>query len=341
MNPLLRILNVLYYFIRNVLNMEGDNLKKKLKICCVLAALTTVCIHIINKFIYYLATIDNLLNNTEGNYYEWRFGKVYYRKQGEGSPILLIHDLNSHSSGYEWKKAASILASTHTVYTIDLLGCGRSDKPNITYTNFLYVQLVNDFIEHVIGGKTDVIATGESSSFVIMACNTGEDLISKIAMINPPSLSELSLVPTKRTKMLKYLIQIPIIGTLLYNILQSRKYIEETFQTKYFYNISKIESLMIKAYYESAHTQNTASKYLFGSLVGRYTKANITHCISNLTNSIFIISGGGNPENIEIAEQYQRVAPAIECVTIDESKFLPHLEIPNAVVEQIEVLFLD
>ena len=63
------------------------------------------------------------------------------------------------------------LEKTNTVYTIDLLGCGRSDKPNITYTNYLYVQLIDNFIKDVIKEKTDVVATGSSVSFTVMACN--------------------------------------------------------------------------------------------------------------------------------------------------------------------------
>lgn len=314
-------------------------MKKKLRLCTILTFLATITIYLINKALCYLATIDNILNNTEGNYYEWRFGKIFYKKQGEGKPILLIHDLNAHSSGYEWKKSAVHLAEQNTVYIIDLLGCGRSDKPNITYTNYLYVQMINDFIKNVIGEKTDIIATGESSSFVVMACNTENNLISKIAMVNPLSLSELAKIPTKRTKTLKFIIQLPIIGTLLYNILQSKKYIEESFQIKYFDNFSRIEDLMIKAYYESAHTDHAHSKYLFGSIKGRYTKSNIFHCIGKLTNSIYIISGGSDLENIEIAEQYKKYIPAIETVSIANTRYLPQLESPREFIEQIQLFF--
>lgn len=314
-------------------------MKNKLTTFAVLASLGTITMHLINKSINELATINNLLNPAEGNYYEWRFGKIYYKKQGSGSPVLLIHDLNAHSSGYEWKKAANILAENHTVYTIDLLGCGRSDKPNLTYTNFLYVQMINDFITHIIGEKTDIIATGESSSFAVMACNTGEDNINRIAMVNPLSFSELTKGPSKRTKTLKFLIDIPILGTLLYNILESTESIEEAFRERYFSNAGKIEENMIKTYYESAHTNHAHSKYLFASIKGLYTKANIFNCISGLTNSIFILSGSENPESAEITEQYKKYVPAIESVDIPETKYLPHMENPADFCEQINVLF--
>ena len=52
-----------------------------------------------------------------------------------GTPVLLIHDLSPLSSSYEWCRYAKKLEKQHTVYTIDLLGCGRSEKPYLTYTN--------------------------------------------------------------------------------------------------------------------------------------------------------------------------------------------------------------
>lgn len=314
-------------------------LKKKLKVCAILATLATGTIYIMNRIIYYLSTIDNLLGNTEGNYYEWRFGKIFYKKQGEGKPILLIHDLNAHSSGYEWKKVTSALAEYNTVYTIDLLGCGRSDKPNITYTNFLYVQMINDFIKHIICDKVDVIATGESASFVVMACNTGEDTINRIAMVNPSSLYELAKIPTKRTKTLKFLINIPILGTLLYNILQSQKSLDEVFTFQYFYDDTKIDNTIVKTYYEAAHTDKIKSKFLFASIKGRFTRANISSCIGNITNSIYIISGKENSQYEETAEQYKHFVPAIETISIPDTKYLPQLERPSAFIEQIKIFF--
>ena len=62
------------------------------------------------------------------------------------------------------------LSKHHTVYTLDLLGCGRSEKPKITYTNYLYVQLLNEFIRDVIKGKTDIMTSQNAASIATMAC---------------------------------------------------------------------------------------------------------------------------------------------------------------------------
>ena len=184
--------------------------KKKLAAGTALLGLSTLTIHMINKFVYFSATLDNLLSNPSGSYYEWKFGKIYYIKKGDGKPLLLIHDLTTSSSAYEWNKVIDKFSKTNTVYCLDLLGCGRSDKPNLTYTNYLYVQLLTDFIKHVIGDKTDIIATGESGSFAIAACQNDPTIIDQIVLVNPPNIKLLSKIPSKRTKVLTRFINLPI-----------------------------------------------------------------------------------------------------------------------------------
>lgn len=313
--------------------------KKKLTTCTILTGTGLGIMHVVNRLVYYISTIDNLLFNKDEKYYDWRFGRIFYTKKGSGSPILLIHDLNVCSSACEWNKIENELAKTNTVYTLDLLGCGRSDKPNLTYTNFLYVQLVTDFINHIIGEKTDVIATGESGSFVLMACTNDNTIIDKVMLVNPGDLISLAKIPTKRTKMMRYVINTPVIGTFIYNILINKRTIEEDFRSSYFYDSNKIDERSIMRYFESSHKCNTHSKYLYASIRSRYTNANVMRCLKDLNNSIFIIVGNANPENALIANQYQNQLPSIEIVGINKTKHLPQLESPSDFTEQVKILF--
>lgn len=315
--------------------------KKKLTLYTALTASTLGTIHLLNRCAYFLATVDNVLDNTKVNYYEWRFGNIYYSKKGSGKPILLVHDLNSSASSYEWNQIEEELAKTNTVYTLDLLGCGRSDKPNITYTSFLYVQMVTDFIKHIVKEKTDIVVTGESSSFILLCCANTNELIGQVMLINPSSLTEQAKIPTKRTKVLKYLIDTPIVGTLLYNILVNKKTIDNTFRRQYFYDQNRVEEKCVQAYWESSQKSNTKAKYLFSSISSRYTNANVLFCLKNITNNIYIVYGNGNPEYATIANQYQNHLPSIEMFQIDECKYLPQLECPSDLLAQIQLLIND
>ena len=310
-------------------------MKKKLKNLVLFTSLSVFSIHLLNKFLTFTATIRDLLKSESGFFYEWRFGKIYYTKQGSGSPILLIHDLTTASSSCEWNEIVNSLAQNHTVYTIDLLGCGRSDKPNLTYTNFLYVQLISDFVKNIIGHKTDVMVTGDAAPLVITACGNDAALFNKIIMINPMSLYRLNEIPSKRTKTLKILIETPILGTLLYNLYAMKCNIEDKFIETYYFNPFKVDQTYIDTYYESSNLGN--AKYLFASLKGRYTNINILHALKNINHSIYIIGGSEENEIKTTIDNYSYYNPSIESYIIKKTKHLPQLEAPEELLEQVEI----
>jgi pimeloyl-ACP methyl ester carboxylesterase len=313
--------------------------KYKLLTISILITLSTIAIHVINKIISASALLKNLLKEDTGNYYEWRFGQIYYTRQGNGRPLLLIHDVTPHSNGQEWSKIITALSKNHTVYTLDLLGCGRSDKPKITYTNFLYVQLITDFVNKVIGEKTDVIASGLSGSFTIMTCSNDKEIFNKIMLINPEDLAILNQTPTKQSKIAKYLLEVPLIGTLIYNIITMKPNIELLFTENYLYNPFRMDHSFVDTYYESAHTKKGNGKYLLSSIMGKYIYCNIAHGLKNIDHSIFMVCGKGKEGIEEIIALYTSLNKAIEYEVISNTKQLPQLETPEHLLEMIHIFF--
>lgn len=311
--------------------------KHKLLTTSILFALATGIIYVINRLVFATAVLKNLLKSSADNYYNWRFGKVYYKKKGHGSPVLLIHDLTVYSSAYEWNKVVNELAETHTVYAIDLLGCGRSEKPRITYTNYLYVQLIADFIKNIIGKKADVIASGYSGSFTVLASYTNPEFINKIILINPPSLASLNKVPSKRSKLYKFILEFPIFGTLIYNIKTCQSNIQLLFTEKYLYNPFSVTPEMVDTYYEAAHKSLSNSKFLLSSLVAGYTNNNITHALKEINQSVTILYCEGETDSEKIAESYTTCNPAIESCMLKHAKHLPQLETPGKFLEILNI----
>lgn len=312
------------------------NLKKKLTFLAVFSASAIGTMHVVNRIFSYIASENRFLDEDSYEYYDWRFGKIAYKKQGTGNPILLVHDLNVCSSSYEWNRIIDTLSKTNTVYAIDLLGCGLSERPLLTYTNYLYVQLLTDFIKQVIGERTDVIASGHSSSFTIMACANDETLINRVILVNPDDIIKLSKVPSKRSTMVKNLIVTPILGTFIYNMKVNKRTIRENF-TKSCFSHDNVREKDIMICFESTQRDKTHSRYLYACQSTGYTNANILHCLKKLNNSIFIITGNKNPENTLIAAQYQNHLPSIEIVGINQTKQIPHVEKPEEFINQINI----
>lgn len=312
--------------------------KNKLLTFLILSASAAVTTAAINKAIQVSAVSKNLLAEPEPLCFKWRLGNVYYTKEGTGKPLLLIHDLDTMSSGHEWKQLIPLLRDEYTIYTIDLLGFGRSEKVNMTYTNFLYVQMISDFIKSEIGHRTSIITSGEAASIPLMACANNPDLFDQIMAINPLSLLDFSSIPGKTAKMYKWIIELPIIGTLLYHIASSKKIIMEELVTKKFFNPYSVKSGYVDACYEAAHL-GTSPKSTFASIRCNFSKCNLVNALKKIDNSIYLV-GGANVENIEdYLNEYKEYNSSIETVLVPKTKELPHIEQPEKIAELIKTYF--
>lgn len=312
--------------------------KNKLLTLLILSSSAIATTAFINKYIKISAGSKNLLEDPQSLCYRWRFGTIHYTKVGSGKPLLLIHDLDAASSGYEWNQVISSLKEEYTVYTIDLLGCGRSEKPCLTYTNYLYIQLISDFIKSEIGHRTDVMATGRSAALAIMACSNYNELFDRLLLINPESILSCSQIPGKYAKIYKTMLDLPILGTLLYHIAFSKQSLKELFSTKYFYNPYLVKEDHINSYYEAAHL-GYSPKSIYASVHSNYTKNNIIYALKKIDHSIYLIGGSGTKYAKDILEEYISYNSSIEYTLIRNSKALPQLENPVEFLSAVKMFF--
>lgn len=313
-------------------------MKKNKKYSIVLLAtlaITSISI-LINKLIFYFSSKHEKLYLPNSNYFEWRFGKVYYTKNGQGTPILLIHDLDASQSSYEFKSLINRLEKNYTVYTIDLIGFGKSDKPKITYTNFLFVQLITDFISTVIKQKTNLVCMGKSTTIGLTVCNYSPTIINKLLFVNTPNIKTLNLVPHKNHKINKKILESYLVGTSIFNMLYSNSNLSKHLLNQVM-NPSVITKSYIQSRNESAHLGGEASKYVDASIRCYFTNLNITHALKSINHSICFLISDGYVNHQEILNDYIELNPSIETAVITNTKGLPWIENPEQLCNYISI----
>lgn len=300
---------------------------------------TVGLLEVVNRIID-SASIANTNTKTGGSYYHWKHGDIYYRTFGEKDypPMLLIHDLTVWSSEYEWLKMAKVLSDTYRIYCVDLIGCGKSDKPGITYTNYFYVQMITDFVKEVIKTPTLVAATGLSGSFVLMANALDETLFTEIMLVSPESLTTLKKSPDEYSKLWLKLFEIPVIGRSVYYFLTNRSNTEYYLTEKCFLNSFHMEPSITRTYYNAAHARNGNGKYLLASLNSNYLYADISKALQKTTKRIVMAFGDGDPDAKSTLEQYLRLNPDIVVEYIEGAKHLPQLE-DESYEEMLELIY--
>lgn len=64
---------------------------------------------------------------------------------GEGDPVVFLH--GNPASSYLWRNVLPVVARTHRVISVDMIGMGRSDKPDLDYTFATHRRFVEGFLD--------------------------------------------------------------------------------------------------------------------------------------------------------------------------------------------------
>src|ERR671919_865025 len=81
----------------------------------------------------------------ESNYLEVLGSQMHYIDEGEGDTILFIH--GNPTSSYLWRNIIPYVEPYGRAIAVDLIGMGRSDKPDIDYRFVDHAKYLESFIE--------------------------------------------------------------------------------------------------------------------------------------------------------------------------------------------------
>jgi len=79
------------------------------------------------------------------NFVQVHGSKIHYIDEGKGEPILLLH--GNPTSSYLWRNIIPHLTDNARCIAPDLIGMGKSDKPDIEYKFFDHAKYIEGFID--------------------------------------------------------------------------------------------------------------------------------------------------------------------------------------------------
>lgn len=105
-----------------------------------------------------------------------------YHRQGQGTPVLLVHGITTYS--FIWRDILPRLAERHDVVAVDLLGCGQSDKPlDISYSIASHVEILAELTEQLGFGP-----------FSFIGHDIGGGIAQRFAVLHPDRLTHAAVV---------------------------------------------------------------------------------------------------------------------------------------------------
>lgn len=108
--------------------------------------------------------------------------RTRYRTLGDGPPVVLLHGISRALE--DWEQNLPALASRHRVYALDVIGFGRTDKPDVPYSMPGLARFVRAFLD----------AVGETRPVALVGSSMGGAIALSLAGMAPERVERVVLV---------------------------------------------------------------------------------------------------------------------------------------------------
>ncbi|MEO8561586.1 MAG: alpha/beta fold hydrolase [bacterium] len=259
----------------------------------------------------------------------WRGHRIAYTRQGQGTPVLLIHGLYAGASSLEWRHTVPALVDRHTVITVDLLGFGRSDRPAARYTPGLYQALLGDVLSRVVRESCAVVASSLSAAHLIALAARDPRQIAVLALIAPTGVAHLRDPEPSGSAATRMLLDAPIVGTTIYHRLTSAASMREYLEAVYA-DDRLVTPAMVDSYVRAA--QQPGGRHVVATLMSGTLNVDVRAALRRVRQPALVLWGGLAKKNpIEHAHAFRVIKHDLEWALIPEAGDLPHDERPDEV----------
>lgn len=270
--------------------------------------------------------LTNLIGGEEGGF-DWRGRRISFTRRGKGPPVLLIHGIHAAAWSYEWHDNVDHLALTNTVYTLDLLGFGRSDRPAIRYSARLYISLISDFVDQVISDPCVIVATSLSGAYAVVLGARDPQRFPAVALVAPAGLVRLNRAASIAGEAGQLAVDAPIVGTAMFNALVSRRSIRK-FLEKAYAGDSIVTNELVEIYYWTSHQRG--ARHAPAAFLSGHLNIDVGQALRRLTQPSLLIWGEeGTTPALEESRALRTLKPDLETAILSPAGDLPHDERPD------------
>ncbi len=112
---------------------------------------------------------------------------ITYVETGHGAPVILIHGFGG--SIWNWEHQQANLSSHYRVITLDLLGSGRSAKPDVDYSTARLVQFFQHFMDGLGISQATLIGNSMGAGLAMAVALEAPQRVNSLVLISgfPPN----------------------------------------------------------------------------------------------------------------------------------------------------------
>ncbi len=235
--------------------------------------------------------------NEKNETWKWRDHEINYIIAGEGPAIVLLHAIYPGASNAQWERVVPILTKHFRVYIPDLPGFGLTTRPTVSYKPALYDDFLKDILKDVGEESATVGAIGQSAPSAIETAATEPKLIDRLVLSAPTGLTRFSEKAPIGQRLFYRFLTLPIVGTLAYFGLTSKRQILQQLQSDVFADPDMATTDAVDQIYVQSH--QPGAKWAPIAMLGGRLNVNMKSSYTKVNQPILLL-WGEVPSNIPV-----------------------------------------
>ncbi len=259
--------------------------------------------------------------------YTWRGYKIHYRTagdvqrglDGDTSVIIFLHGFGA--SSFAWRHNLPVIAEQYKAVAPDLLGFGKSDKPQVEYSPDIWVNLVHEFARARDFSRVTLVGNGLGGLIAAEYVLKYPGEVDKLVLVNTLGLSY-------NLPRLQRFFTTPVIGEAAFRLLLRPANAARILRDAIYADPSKVTDDVVDGYYRPFLSPGAIDAYryvgrrIFGwKLEERFKEINVP--------TLIVWGEDDRLTSIEDAVKLNNLIPNSTIVAIPGSGHCPHEETPE------------
>ncbi len=288
------------------------------------------------------------VQSVPGQFWQWRQQNVYYVKAGERRtdrpPLFLIHGFGASTD--HWRKNVAGLSADFEVWAIDLMGFGRSAKPDWQFSGDVWRDQLHDFITEVIG-QPAVLAGNSLGGYAALCVGAQRpESVAGVVLLNSAGpftdIQETTKPDPVRSVMgsvVRSLFQQDWASFLLFQYVRQKFMIRKTLEQVYLDQTAITDQLVEDIYRPSC---DAGAPKVFASVFRTPQGAKVDVLLNQLTAPLLMLWGEADPwiNARDRGAKFRQYHPQLTEYYL-RAGHCPHDEIPDQVNELIRSWVLE
>jgi pimeloyl-ACP methyl ester carboxylesterase len=274
----------------------------------------------------------------EGQCFDSRWGKVVYRRLGQGPPVVFLHSFGPGHSSLEWRAVAEALATEYRIYAPDLLGWGESAGSSRTFDSELYIRLVADFLADVVGERALVVAAGMSGAYAVQVAVDHPERVRALGLVVPLGIGLNGDGPDLKDAILYRILRLPVVGTSALNVFTGRGALAGYLRREVFARPDKVGDALVDEHYH--HSHHPGARAALAAFLSGYLNHGVHDALTRLEPPVWL--GWGRralSPAVEMADLWLRTLQDADFEVFEDCGILPHRETPRRFAKALSLFF--